>query len=239
MVSKNNIFTLIALILSVISFSCTKPTNGLDFDKDTYVPLSLGDIRQSISLRDSSTMMDEVFTSTFRADSIRVFGRKYFVGDEQSDAPQIFYNYIKDGYFISTQLDTVKDLSLDISKNPFNEQRLAELYPKDGDTWVHSGGEHQPTIMKAKYIGSKTTPCKTFDDVFQFSIPGVLDIYYAKGIGWIGARFMGEQEVLVTYIKVGSREFGKLLPPKPPQPGINKKLRLRDASMMNVLGMIR
>ena len=123
---------------------------------------------------------------------------------------------IKEGFFISTQIDTVRDSINFLVENPFREQRLAKLFPAEGDTWIKIIGENPPSYLIANYFLHKNTPAADFQNVFGFS-DNSITVFYAKGIGHIASTLVQDSvQILATFIKVNGKIYGEKIPPRDP-----------------------
>ena len=191
-----------------------------------YMSLHVGDVRQYFSETDSLYETLYIVGETKRND-----GQKLFIGmDERGsleDSTLRFYCFIKDGYYYSTQIDTNSE-GWDLPGNPYVEQRLAKVFPKDGDKWLQIDGHQVQQYFTAHYVGCKSTPANDFKDVFGFRLDTLLTTYYAKGFGLIGATFEEKNiSVFVNYIKVNGKEYGEFVP--------QDKLPKQTSSAKNVL----
>jgi hypothetical protein len=111
----------------------------------------------------------------------------------------------------------VKDTLFYLPNNPFGEQRLAKLYPNDGDTWQSIVGDSSSLYFVAKSIGSQKTPAGLFYNCFSFTLDNFLSVNYSEGIGHISSIFLGDSTgVLSNYLKVNGKIYGKKIPPKDP-----------------------
>jgi hypothetical protein len=181
--------------------------------------LHVGDIRQIITVMDSSTLLWTVIRKTVRRDGVSVFCMEWKTG---TSSKMTYYYLIKDGYFLGTELDTTSRTDIDLSVNPFNEQRLAKLYPSPGEFFIHTPGDlNSPHWISTKEDSIKTF-CGVFDDVYSFSLCGnlestqLLKTYYARGVGYIGTSGFPSSELdfMVSYVKVSSISIGSLWPEK-------------------------
>jgi len=193
-------------------YSCSDSVEPENTDVP-YVSLNINDERQFIYLRDSSTVLYKVKEHAQRSDGLSVYLFEWHRGTDPAT-----YNYyaIKDGFFISTQIDTVRDSINYLVENPFREQRLAELFPAEGDTWIKIIGENPPSYFVANYFSHKNTPASDFQNVFGFS-DNSSTAFYAKGIGHIASTLVQDSvEILATFIKVNGKIYGEKIPPRDP-----------------------
>lgn len=173
-----------------------------------YISLSIGDVRQYYSESDSSYSQLSIIGETRRTDGQKVFISEYIDGSSNRQ----FYNFIKDGYMYSTQLDT-NSLDWNLRNNPFVEQRLAKLYPVEGDKWISIDGEDKLSYFRASFDGNKRTSVKIIKNVFSYTLDTMLIEYYAQGYGHMGiTSFDGSNPSFVNYLKVNGREYGEYVP---------------------------
>lgn len=214
-------FTLIGRSLFFISIfllglSCSSPTNVADTGENiaSYSPLRVGIIKQSFSFADSTYQTSKILGRAFRED-----GQEVYISEITSSSKHITdirtygYQFIKNGYLYSTLL--VKG---DLKLNPYHEVRIAKEFPDNGDSWIlnPSAIDSNKILFTAFYIGQMTTPAGVFQDVFKYKFydDTKLDtstVYYAKGIGSIGS-LSKYGLVLVNYVKIEDKEYGKLEP---------------------------
>jgi hypothetical protein len=211
---KNKIFFLLSILIGCTLLSCSESTTPND-SSPSYVPLNVGDERQLLFTTDSSTVYYTVKAQLNRSDGLKIFEYNWYYGTDT--IPGILYYALKDGYFIATLLDTLRDSTYYLPDNPFREQRLAKLYPKDGDAWLNIPGDSSATYFVAKNIGSQRTPAGLFYNCFSFTLDDIVSINYAKGIGHISSIVLPDSNgFLSTYLKVGGKVYGKKIPPKDP-----------------------
>lgn len=211
---KNKIFFLLSILITCILLSCSESTDPND-SNPSYVPLYVGDERQFIFTTDSSTVSYIVKAQLKRSDGLKTFAYEWYYGADT--IPVYSYYAIKDGFFIATQLDTVRDTINFLPNNPFGEQRLAKLFPKDGDTWQNIVGDSSASYFVAKNIGSQRTSAGLFYNCFSFTLADLISVNYARGIGHISSILLSDSTgILSTYLKVGGKVYGKKIPPKDP-----------------------
>ncbi len=218
----------ISLVFGMV-ISCGSPTKQNELSKpfttplDTvessasYVQLNIGDVRQYVYSDDSSTFLIEIVGKTYRDDGQEVFIEKETQG---TSAPDTSYDFIGDGYLITTDLDTCDTISNPgwscIPSNPFWEQLLAETNPKDGDKWIHTINGDSTFYWVARKSKGFATICSTFTDVFAFDLYDtnrvMLTAYYARGMDWVGSTTNDSFSVLCCYMKVDGIEVGVLRP---------------------------
>ena len=186
-------------------------------NRPTYTPLHVGDVQQLINLADSSTILLKISGTVKRGDGIEVFVQKRYYGNKK---PDTMYYFIKDGYYSSTMLYKIFN-----TDNPYGEQRLCKANPVDGETWLCAPHNDTASFMVAKYYGEKSVLCGTFTNVYCFSrvdlSSGIADTIgsglFAENIGFIGTKRNNHfnQDLSVSYARVGDQEYGALWPMKP------------------------
>lgn len=200
----------IAAISFFIFYTCSDSTSPTTVSNNAYMVLNVGDERQVIYTQDSSTILMKIIGTTKRSDGLDVFIGKQISGTSDTSLFESYYA-LTDSFYIATELK----IGSSINENPFREQRLAKLYPLDGDTWLHTQGDYSTPIMRAKFIGTKTVPAGIFNDVYGFHLDNLMTLYYARGVGYIGTKVEQDSNYFVTtYMKIGGRVYGKLFPPK-------------------------
>ena len=113
--SSKTIRTTIVCACVFVGFAgCSKPTEAPDNPLGSYVPLNVGDIAQTVSVDDSSTVLTRVLRTVKRSDSLEVFEVEITIGTLR---PSIAYFGISGGYYVYTGLDS----SSTYPGNPFAE----------------------------------------------------------------------------------------------------------------------
>lgn len=224
MFTKPTLTFIIASLSSFIFFSCS---NSFEPEESrAYMQLNVGDLRQIILAQDSSTILMKITGTGKRTDGLKIYFCEHI--DGTSDTAAYISNYaLKDGYFISTELDTVRDIGLFIKDNPYREQRLAKLYPMHGESWNHTKGDSSNGKFSAQYTEKMLVPAGEFKDVFQFHLDNFMTIFYAKGVGYIATYSKDNTKYMATYLKINGKEYGMLYPPKnydPLQKELNKSI---------------
>lgn len=227
----NFFFISVCLLIFLPLFFCDLDPSVVETDFITYTPLSVGDFTQLVFLADSSTITFGIIGRTQRTDA-----RPVFIGEWQDGTfePDTFYYFLKDGYFVSTELDTIEDDWLIRLVNPFREQRLAKSQPHPGDAWVHTTGNSDSSFWIARAEEKLVTFSGEFENVFGFELHSndgtsyFLKTYYGLGVGWLATA--GDETtglyVSCSYKKIGDKRFGELWPAKNPSfPGNAKKTR--------------
>ena len=178
-------------------------------ETNIYMSLSVGDIREYFDTGLEMYQVWEIKEKIKRSDGLDVF-----VGEWSSSFDTGKYsNYyaISDNYFIATDLEKTNN-----SENPYHEQRLAKINPKDGDRWLHTIGaaDSEKVYFSAKYIGDYKTLAEDFKDVFGFTVSNIATIYYSKFYGHIGSSSPLDTTFTISlnYAKVNGKEIGKFVP---------------------------
>ncbi len=210
---KSNIYLYLIIGAGLLYlFGCDTGTEPQK--NEVYMYLNVGDTREYFSSADSSYMVFKITGKTTRPDNQPVYIGEWNSNYQLDSVGWFGYYFIKDGYFISTELDTTDRKEI-ADVNPFNEQKLAKLEPVDGDSWRTTlGTTDSVNFAYAFYVGKKTTPASTFGNVFKYRISNVIETYYARGIGHIGAQPIDSNSgsVFVTYVNVNGIELGKFVP---------------------------
>lgn len=220
------------ILLISISFSCSNSV-GPEFLKQPYVSLTVGDERQFIFTTDSSTIYYKITNELFRSDGLKIFSYEWYYGTDT--VPFIQYYSIKDSFFISTEKDTVRDSIYYLPQNPFFEQKLAKLYPNDGERWQSIPGDSLSVYFTAKNIGTQKTPAGIFNNCFSFTLDNFLSVNYAEGVGHIASIVLSDSiGIISSYLKVNNKVYGEKLPAKDPIFPRNN-LRLQPERFFNYL----
>jgi len=193
--------------------SSTEPND--DSINNEYMSLNIGDIRQFYMPYNSGLTEHSVWKvtgKTHRSDGLEVFISEWYILNYSPQNKTIEYNFIKDGYYYYTKLDSTTD----VPGNPFFEQRLAKIRPNNGDKWLQTSASYfDPKYpidsVKAAHLDSYSTPAGVFKDVFSFEFTGGGKSYYAKYFGYIGAAFSTDPNDLfiANYVKIKGKEMGK------------------------------
>lgn len=212
----NSIAFLFLIIISFLIISgCKTSTEPKDDSiNDEYMSLNIGDIRQfympyNPNITEHSVW--EVTGKTHRSDGLEVFISEWYQTYYSPQSRRIEYDYIKDGYFYETQLDSTTE----VPGNPFYEQRLAKIKPNDGDRWLQTAGYFDPKYpidsIIAAHLDTYSTPAGEFKDVFSFEFTGGSKTYYAKYYGYLAMAFSTDPSDLYTanYVKIKGKEMGK------------------------------
>jgi len=214
----------IVFLSAFFIFSCSQsiePSAPVEIE-NLYVPLNAGDLRQVVRQYDSSTTLYRMLYNTKRQDGKNIFAFELTFG---THVPDTGYYFIDNGFFKLTNLSVGSDPS-----NPFDEEILAEINPKDGDRFVSTVDYPDTFFLAAKYYQFKSTICGSFNDVFGFisifqhaGVPDTDEIeFYAKHIGYIGtfSKYL-TMNYDVSYLKVGNKEYGTMWPAKNLSPILN------------------
>lgn len=218
-------FTLVSLVLLLIP-SCSDPAEGIP-DDPPYVSLNIGDERQLVWTSDSSTVLLTITGTIKRSDSTVVYRGEWFYGTDTN--LMISHYMIKDGFFIATELDSTGVEGFPpLPGNPYREQRLAKLYPTDGEYWSSISGDSLSLWFIASDAGMRKTFAGTFMRCYSFSLGGFIQVYYAKGVGQIASEMGGTtNRYLASYVKTGNKIYGSKFPAKSIS-GAPAALTLRD-----------
>ena len=158
-------FAMLVFVINLL-ISCNENTTESVANK-LYTPLSLGDKTQIIFMADSSTVSLEIVAMAERSDGQKVYQGHYKPGTQ---APNVSYYYVADGYFMATALDTIQSDTLLHQINPFREQRLAKSYPKINDSWVHTIGDSSSGYFIAGDAGDFAPLWGAVADMFRFDL---------------------------------------------------------------------
>lgn len=217
-----------SLILMTLFIACSDSVEP-EIQNPAYVSLTIGDERQFFFTTDSSTILYTTKEKLVRSDGYPVYTYEWYHGKDT--IPMVRYYAIKDGFFISTELDTVRDSTYYLPENPFFEQRLAKLYPKDGDYWQSIVGDSSARYFVAKNIGIQKTPAGVFMNSFSFTLDNLISVNYSKGIGHISSIILSDSTgFLSCYIKVNGKIYGKKIPPRDPFFNNNSNYRRGELS---------
>lgn len=203
------------MLLSFFIVNCSTDTEPIIDKKKPFFSLHIGDIRQYF---DNKELYGQIkITDTLRrADGKKVFEfeESYLISNDIFKGTN--YYFIEDNFFKETSLDTIKnpDLNLD---NPFNEQKLAQLYPQDGVTFLRNYGASDSTKLyfHIKLLDTLKTKYKVFNDIAKYEVisPSLKGAsYYAFGYGHIGSTLINGNDTLnlfITYLKVNDKEIGE------------------------------
>jgi hypothetical protein len=222
-VTRCTLFIVPMLIAIALISSCSP--NKSNNTSLPYAERNVGDIKQLVYMYDSATILVKVIGETQRPDGQKVFTVEWTDGTELSR--DTFYEFVRNGYLISSDKDTLLDTSPSyIPGNPYIEQYIAKAYPTIGDKWIHTPHSENDTNMFwiAKYNGDLTTYAGTFNNVFGFDLYDLsiddtvptcyLTVYYAPGMDWVASIIAGNDTVLCSYSNIGGKEQGHLWPAK-------------------------
>ncbi|HQF43847.1 MAG TPA: hypothetical protein PK073_13140 [Ignavibacteriaceae bacterium] len=232
MCSKKIILSVLIFSIYNLLISCSEsvePTKSAL----SYVPITVGDERQIVFTEDSSTIFYEVTGTVNRSDGMEVYKYSWYYGTDT--IRNIEYYGIKDGFFISTKLDTVRDSSYYLPSNPYFEQKLAKLYPNNGDTWQSIPGDSSSLYFIAQDIGTQHTFAGTFNNCYGYRLDNIISANYSKGIGHIASTFPSYSfAYLSSYIKVNNRVYGSKMPAKDPTI-VGNQFKKRDLRLLSIL----
>lgn len=194
----------ILILLPGCSSNSTEPD-----DVKNYMSLSVGDVREYLDTGFNTYQKWEIKSKIKREDGMDVFVGEWTSSLDTSKFTS--YYAISGEYFIATELTKSGN-----TENPFQEQRLAKVNPKDGDRWQHTLGvpDSEKVFFDAEYIGGRNTPAKYFEDVFSFSLSNIAVIYYAKDFGNIGSTSPLDTSFAINlnYARINDIEIGTYVP---------------------------
>jgi len=209
------------LFVSVLIFviSCSNPVDPYEDSKE-YSSLNVGDMRQfcyPFSEFLTTKYLWIISGKTKRSDGLEVF----ICDSYNSTNPKYKYTsyyFIKDGYYYSTELEKTNN----ISYNPYFEQKLAKVYPKEGESWVQyselAANDTVKYYLTTHFLKEFNTPARNFKDVCQLTSSMIIRnekledsyIYYTKYFGYIGRSNINNPPSLlvVNYMKINGKEIG-------------------------------
>jgi hypothetical protein len=195
--------------------------------------LSVGDIREYYDSTMGTYQTWEIIGKTKRSDSTEVFIGKDSYSMDTTYQGMLSYYAIIGNYFVSTELEKTNN-----AENPYYEQRLAEINPKDGDRWIDILGvsDSETTYFTAKYVGSYKTSASEFKDVYGFTLSDYFTVYYANNFGHIGSG-NSNFGISINYAKVNGREIGKFIPLNKPSLSAIRKSN-KHFRKVNFLGQL-
>jgi hypothetical protein len=233
-----------AIIVIFMLLSGCGQNTAPDINDDSYTPLNAGDQTQIVFLPDSITQMLRITGIVERSDRQKVYVMESKLGINDPDT--MGYYYIKDGYYMSTELNRIKFDPVLAKINPFNEQRLAKSNPEASDMWYHTVGDTDSLYFIADKIDSLDTYCGTFKDVFAFQLfyknsdSFFMKIYYGKNLGYLatelGFATGPEMVALCSYKKIGNHTYGNPRPEKGPV--LDKIKKIRKEYLINLFAAI-
>jgi hypothetical protein len=189
--------------------------------QNPYITFAIGDTRQYYSTEERMFFGNKVIDTVRRKDGLLVYVMEHYFYSVLGTYMAINYNFIRDGYFWTTELDTIQDSTLN-KINPFNEMKIIAVYPKDGEIFLANEGvpEDEKEYRKINLLKTYSTPIKTYQNVEECEIisPDTtlkIYLYYVQSYGHIVTRFVGngfDYQVYATYFKVGNYEFGDYIP---------------------------
>ncbi len=208
----------IYLITFTINISLTTCSTNINqpiiTNQVPYVVLNVGDIKQYKSDVSDLLVHHEIMGTVFRSDGQKVYAILEILFFNKIGYYDTLYAFIKDDFFTLTQLDTVDSNNI----NPFSEERVAKVHPKDNDRFLFSNTETDSLkkYFTVKMIDSLVTPAKTFYNVAVYKKTGVnyvnhSSVYYAPQIGHIGITLYNDQDtanILLSYAKMDKNEIG-------------------------------
>lgn len=221
MKSQNVIYPVFIFLIFLSCQSFMGGMTGDQNDEQSYMPLNVGDMRQIIMVEDSSTLLMSIVGTDYRSDGRLVYAMEWKWGYFE---PDTLYYLNRNGYFMGTELDTTDGYHINSAVNPFGEQRLASLYPENGDIFIHTPGSSDNVFWIARKEKPLQTFCGVFSEVFSFhlldtlSSSAIMKTFYGKGYGYLGTSAFSspEPDFLASYIRVGNKTVGAMWPTKNP-----------------------
>ena len=219
---KSYLVLLVSIFLSVVNGCKKAPTEVSTSDNNNYMSLHVGDVRQlytPYSSMDTIYMLWKVTGKTFRSDDLEVYKSEWYTYNLNPQNSYYQYNFIRDGYYYGTQLDSTSTYP----GNPYFEQKLAEINPKEGDTLLQIVGLYDPDSTQkyiyAKYLGSFKTPAGIFNNVFCFvnyessanHYREVSETFYTKQFGYLGITTVKDSLknlLVVNYMDINGNKIG-------------------------------
>jgi hypothetical protein len=204
--------------------NCKRNPTIPSMENVNYVPMHVGDIRQLVDPADSSTYLLQFIGTRKRSDGQEMFVETWKRGISDIDTS---YWFVREGYWIYSELDSSFNSSQNLSKNPYSEQRLSLESPKEDLRWIIIPGDTTSMYMMTINLGKTRTLCDTFYQTYGMgliysladTIPWMI-VKYAPNIGWIGTwvydfyKQQGYDAALLSYAKVGGNVIGRLWPDK-------------------------
>jgi len=229
---KKILFTLFFFPALLSQFNCNSNSTEPETTAN-YMSLSVGDIREYYDSTMGDYQIWEIIGKTKRSDSTEVFIGKWLSSMDTTYQGTVSYYAIRGNYFVSTELEKTNN-----SENPYFEQRLAEINPKDGDRWIDILGvpDSEITYFTAKYVGKYKTPASEFKDVYGYTLADYFTVYYANDFGHIatGDSTFG---ISINYAKINGREIGKFMPLTKPNLSTIRKSN-KHFRKVNFLGQV-
>jgi hypothetical protein len=211
---KTKIFLILSLTIAmVVLISCNNSTET-EKSIEPYMSLQIGDMWQIYDVEDGYYSQEEVTDTTRRNDGLKVFICKKTIAAREGIFSGLVYKFIRDNYCVQTKLDSVVDLH----RNIFEENKIAKIFPKTGDSFwqIDCAEDSVNYYMSITIIDSLKTPCFTFKNVAQYQQKSAITsaelyIYYAPDYGYIGSSIIREgkkSDYFVTYKKYNGKELG-------------------------------
>jgi len=200
------------IVESVEETTCCAPT---------YTPLSVGDVRQVVSVEDGATILYEIDAICYRTDGQRVY-RELTSWGTGYDYPDTNYLFVRNGFLVYTSLEPMVDQWGDplFPSNLYGEQVIAVSYPESGMRWKDIEGDPLGVWYEAYYEGGLSTDAQYFHDVYGLDRRPIdhttegMSIYYAPNVGWCGTGSSETGEMLFTlsYANLSTGTYGYLVP---------------------------
>jgi hypothetical protein len=215
---KNTIIFVLGCISILVSCTeMTEPKLEPKQQQKPYMTLQIGDIRQYYSSGDRIYFDKEIVDTVRRSDGLKVYKAKYTFYTLFYAYIGYSYEFIRDGYYFLTSLDTITEPNVNII-NPFNEVKTAKIYPKDGEIFLANEGapDNEKEYRKIKLLETFSTPIKTYQDVCECEIifadgSRKMLVYYSSEYGHFSTKYFGfnnNSYVFLVYLKLSNKEFG-------------------------------
>ncbi len=218
---------LVLFLVLIVSYSCKNSTEPEKPKKEIpYMSLHVGDIRQFYEETGATYFQWQILDTTKRSDRQKVFKLEEVLFLPEGYYKAILYCYIKNNYYIITNIDTVANHKLGaIGKTisaKYNEQKLATIEPKNGDIFLRNeeANDSIKVYFRVSFVDSISTQCGVFKTVAQNEMihsnnSWKQKIYYAPRFGFIGSSIENngiKTKILATYLKVNGVEIGNYMP---------------------------
>jgi hypothetical protein len=184
--------------------------------------LHIGDLRQYSDENRTTFIQWEVTDTTNRIDGQNVYKVLETIFIDHDIYKSFHYYFIKDSFFIETELDTISIGTSfrikQLNKKKYNEQRLAKIYPKDGDYFAKriDVSDSEKSFFKIHLLESMEFPCGRIKNIARYEsidtdTTSNQFIFYSPIFGHVGSIFestRGVGKMFATYIRVDKQEIG-------------------------------
>ena len=203
-------------------WSCDFSTSPDNVTQDApFMSLHVGDIREYYDSLDNSYFKWEILNTTNRTDGLEVFTIEESFETIYGIFTNISYYFIRNGNLFRSNLDTANNPALK-NINPFYEQKLAKLYPMEGDHFLITEGvpDSNRLYMHVHFLDSISTPIRTFFDIAEYTqidsnSTSEQKVFYTKEYGHLGTKIKNnsrEGYILLNYLKLDGKEIGTFVP---------------------------